>query len=177
METTKNKMSDFAENFFKKLSKYLDTKLYFFGSIQRADYIPESSDIDVDVFTDNENSTIIKVQNFLGIKRSDIKHFTLYTNTSYKMVSGHKLKYEDKKNNFQFELCIFNEKYKDIVLKDHNFKVGLPFYVSFFLIIIKTLYYRLGILPKPIYYYCKKILMNYMIDGKDQDIIISERNL
>jgi predicted nucleotidyltransferase len=177
METTKNKMTDFAEVFFNKLSKYLDAKLYFFGSIQRSDYIPQSSDIDVDVFTDNENSTLAKVQNFLGVKKSQIKHFYLFTNTSDKLVYGHKVKYNDKQNNFEFELCIFNEKVKDIVLKDHRFKMNIPFYISFFLIIIKTLYYKLGILPKSVYLYCKRFLMNYMINGKDQEFVVAEKNV
>jgi predicted nucleotidyltransferase len=177
METTKNKMSNFAENFFKRLSKYLDTKLYFFGSIQRSDYFPESSDIDVDVFTDNENSIMIKIQNFLGIKKNDIKNFYLYTNTSDKLVKGHKLKYVDKENNFQFELCIFNEKYKDIILKDHQFKMEIPFYISFFLIILKTLYYRLEILPKPIYSFFKELFMDYMINGREQHFFISDKKL
>jgi predicted nucleotidyltransferase len=69
METTKNKMNPFAEKFFKKLSDYLDTKIYFYGSIQRNDYFPNSSDIDADIFTDNESSIINKLQNFLGVKK------------------------------------------------------------------------------------------------------------
>jgi isoquinoline 1-oxidoreductase beta subunit len=48
---------------------------------------------------------------------------------------------------------------KDIVLKDHNFKASLPFYVSFFLIIVKTVYYRLGILPKHVVYYCSILII------------------
>ena len=80
METTKNKMSHFAEKFFHKLKNYLDTKLYYYGSIQRNDYFPNSSDIDVDIFTDNEQSTITKLQNFLHpmkhylILLHDLKH-------------------------------------------------------------------------------------------------------
>ena len=53
METTKNEMSPYAKQFFDKLSKYLDNKFYFYGSIQRLDYFPEYSDIDADLFTDN----------------------------------------------------------------------------------------------------------------------------
>ena len=73
METTKNKLPVFAEHFFKKLGDYLDTKIYYYGSIQRSDYFPDSSDIDVDIFTENENSTITKLQHFLKIDRNVIK--------------------------------------------------------------------------------------------------------
>ena len=66
METTKNELSPYSKTFFKKLSNYLDTKIYYFGSIQRNDYFPKSSDIDIDIFTDNEKSTILKLQNYLN---------------------------------------------------------------------------------------------------------------
>ena len=65
METTKNKLSSYESDFFNKLSNYLDTKLYFYGSIQRDDYKPGHSDIDVDIFTDNIHSALIKIQNLL----------------------------------------------------------------------------------------------------------------
>jgi predicted nucleotidyltransferase len=61
METTRNNLTPYSKHFFDSLSNYLDTKLYFFGSIQRRDYFPNSSDIDVDIFTDNEPGTILKI--------------------------------------------------------------------------------------------------------------------
>ena len=93
METTKNKMPIYATQFFDKLSNYLDTKLYFFGSVQRNDYFPESSDIDVDVFTDNESSTITKLQNFLGVQRYEFKKFIYKLHKSNKLVHGKKIEY------------------------------------------------------------------------------------
>ena len=91
MESTKNKMPEFAEEFFKKLGNYLDTKIYFFGSIQRADYFPNSSDIDADIFTENENSTLSKMQNFLGVKRHEFKKFVYRLHKTKKMVHGYKI--------------------------------------------------------------------------------------
>jgi predicted nucleotidyltransferase len=61
METTKNNLPENVKNFFNDLRKYLDTKLLFYGSVQRSDYFPESSDIDVDIFTDNVGSTMSKM--------------------------------------------------------------------------------------------------------------------
>ena len=52
METTKNKLSPETKQFFDKLSSYLDTKLYFYGSVQRDDYFDGKSDIDVDILED-----------------------------------------------------------------------------------------------------------------------------
>ena len=53
METTKNEIPEYNNIFFEKLKNYLDMKIYFFGSVQRNDYFPKSSDIDVALFTDN----------------------------------------------------------------------------------------------------------------------------
>jgi hypothetical protein len=171
METTKNKMPDFAENFFTKLSRYLDTKIYFFGSIQRIDYFPSSSDIDADIFTDNENSTILKLQNFLGVKRYEFKKFVYRLHKTKTVVYGHKIKYDNKENNFSTEISIYNEKIKHAVLEEHLSKTDLPFYISFLLIIVKTLYYKFNILPKPVYYFFKKLIMNYMVEGVDTEFI------
>jgi predicted nucleotidyltransferase len=91
METTKNKISPYAKQFFDKLSSYLETKLYFYGSVQRNDYFPNSSDIDVDIFTDNESSTILKLQNFLKVKRSDFKRIVYRLHRTDQLVTGTKL--------------------------------------------------------------------------------------
>ena len=151
METTKNKMSPYAITFFNKLSNYLDTKIYFYGSIQRDDYFPQSSDIDADIFTDNENSTITKLQNFLGVNRYEIKKFVYKLQKTNKIVYGKKINYIDKNNNFSTDISIYNEKNKEDVLLEHNSKTILPFYISYLLIILKSLYYNFGILPKEIY--------------------------
>ena len=175
METTKNKMTPYANNFFNKLSNYLDTKIYFYGSIQRDDYFPQSSDIDADIFTDNENSTITKLQNFLGVNRYEIKKFVYKLQKTNKIVYGKKINYIDKNNNFTTDISIYNEKNKEDVLLEHNSKTILPFYISYLLIILKSLYYNFGILPKEIYIFMKKILMNYLIDGvKEPEFVITD---
>ena len=43
-----------VKDFFKRLENYLDDELYFYGSVNRSDYIHGKSDIDVAIFTDNE---------------------------------------------------------------------------------------------------------------------------
>ena len=73
METTKNEMPKYAKHFFKKLGDYLDTKIYYYGSIQRLDFFPMASDIDTDIFTDNESSTISQLQSFLGVPKYEFR--------------------------------------------------------------------------------------------------------
>jgi len=171
METTKNEMPSYAKLFFYKLSKYLDNKFYFYGSIQRADYFPKSSDIDADLFTDNEQSTILKLQNFLGVKRYQFRRFVYKLHKTNKVVRGHKIKYVNNEENFITEISIYNEKDKKEVLIEHNSKSNLPFYISFFLIVLKTFYYNLGIISDSNYNYFKKLLMNYMIEGEDVEFV------
>ncbi len=174
METTKNEMPIYAKIFFSRLGNYLDTKIYYFGSIQRYDYFPISSDIDVDIFAENETSTISKLQNFLGLKKYEFKKFVYKLHKTNKMVYGHKVKYEDLQNNFVTEISIYNEKYKKDVLTEHNSKIILPYYVTILLVILKTLYYKFNIIPESIYKYFKKIVMNYMVEGNDVEFVTTE---
>ena len=172
METTKNKLSYYNNIFFTNLSNYLDTPMYFFGSIQRDDYFPKSSDIDVDIFTENENSTIAKMQHFLHKEKHQFKKFVYRLEKSKKMVQGYKVSYKEKAYHLNAEFSIYNEKYKDLVLKEHRRKINLPYYVSFFLIILKYFYYDLAILPKFIFYKIKNFLINFCIDGKNAEFVV-----
>jgi len=174
METTKNKMPLFAEQFFQRLRNYLDTKVYFFGSVQRADYYPNSSDIDADIFTDNVNSTITKLQHFLGVKHADFVKFIYRLHQSNKIVHGYKVEYKDKENNFSTELSIYNEKDKNEVLLEHNSKIPLPIYVSVLLCILKFFYYQIPIIPKSVYKSLKKFFMNYLVEGRDVEFITTD---
>ena len=69
METTRNELPIKLKRFLDKLSDYLDTPLYYYGSIQRKDYVAGQSDIDVSIFTDNEHSVIAKMCHYLRVKR------------------------------------------------------------------------------------------------------------
>ena len=73
METTRNKLPEKVEVFFKDLSDYLDTKILYYGSVQRADYFEGMSDIDVDIFTDNEHSLMTKLQHYLHLNKKEFK--------------------------------------------------------------------------------------------------------
>jgi len=175
METTKNKLSHYETIFFNKLSNYLDTKLYFFGSIQRYDYFPGISDIDVDIFTDNVSRTISQIQNYLNINKKTTTKFIYKIDkgdAKYKIVNGHKIKFEDPENSLKVEFSIYDEKFKDLILHEHTRKISLPFFVIFFLVIIKYLFYVLCIIPKNIYIYLKDFLMDVCVDGKDVEFVV-----
>lgn len=174
METTKNTLSSYSNNFFNKLSNYLETPMYFFGSVQRNDYFPNSSDIDVDIFTENENSTMMKMQNYLQIEKYKFKKFVYRLEKSKQLVHGYKVKYKETDHDhfLKVEFSIYNERYKEFVLEEHRRKIKLPFYISYLLILLKYLYYDFSILPKFIYVDLKKFLMDVCIDGKHNEFVV-----
>lgn len=163
------RLTDKQRDFFDGLSLHIDKPLYFYGSVNRSDYIKGKSDIDVDIFTDNENSTIHKLCDYLKLKKNDFKKCVLKTKN--KVIYGYKVEYENEKDGIQTEMSIYNDSYKEYVLRDHSIGNNLPFYVVFALYIIKYIYYNLGILPKKIYKQIKKILMNE--NGEDKFILFN----
>ena len=94
MEQINNRLTDKQKEFFNNLSIYIDKPIYFYGSIIRMDYIPGKSDIDIDIFTDNELSTINMLCNYLGLNKYDFRKSVYKINS--KMVYGYKGKYEYK---------------------------------------------------------------------------------
>ena len=173
METTRNKLTYDEKKFFYRLSNYLDTQLYYFGSVQRGDYFPSSSDIDVDIFSENENNTIIKLMNFLNVEKSEFKRFVWKLNTNNdKLAYGYKLMYKNTEENFCVEFSIYNEKYKRHILYEHNSKKDIPLHATILLIIIKFLYYTLNILPKNWYTESKKFILSTLIFKKDDHFVV-----
>jgi predicted nucleotidyltransferase len=181
METTKNDFSPYEKTFFNKMSNYIGEPIYFFGSIQRCDYFPGLSDIDIDIFTFDEKTTLIKLQNFLDMDKSNFKKFVYKIdkndNKGNDLVIGYKTKYVDTENSLTVEISVFNEKYKESILTEHKSKFNLPFYITWFLIFLIVLHYNLGILP--IYYYSliKKKITNNFYDGNKSEFVVVELTL
>ena len=118
MEYTINELTLNQEHFFTRLKNYIDKPIYFYGSIQRKDYLPGYSDIDINIFTDNESSTIQALCNFLNLPKSNFRKILYRLNN--KIVTGYKTKYIDTENNIsEIEISVYNEKYKEDVLNDH----------------------------------------------------------
>jgi hypothetical protein len=169
METTKNNLPENTKQFFYKLSNYLDTKLYYFGSVQRPDYVAGKSDIDVDIFTDNEKSIISKMQHFLHVKHSDFKPIIWIIDD--KQVYGYKIKYENEEENIVAEFFVYNEKFKDVIIKEHTDKFILPFYITIMLYILKLFHYTIPLLPNKQYNVYKRFIITKCL-GRDYDKFI-----
>jgi len=172
METTKNEMPEYSRIFFERLKNYLGTKIYFYGSIQRDDYFEKDSDIDVDIFTDNTSSTILQLQHFLNIERSNFKKIVWRSNEDNTIVKGYKVTYKQPEKDLKVEISIYNEKYKETVLREHNSKKDIPFYATYTLIFIKFLFYTLKIIPFELYKYIKNKMLSIMISKEETDFIV-----
>jgi len=172
METTKNEMPEYNKIFFEKMKIYLDTKIYFFGSIQRPDYFQIGSDIDVAIFTDNIKSTISKLQVFLNVQTSDFQKFVWRLNYDNSLVEGYKIIHKEPEHNFVVEISIYDEKYKEGILNEHNGKKDLPMYATCALIIIKYLFYTLNIIPAEWYRYLKEYILTKLIFKKQDDFVV-----
>ena len=154
-----------VKDFFKQLENYLDTDLYFFGSVNRSDYIHGKSDIDVIVFTDNEYSVINKLQHFIHVKRNAFDKLIWKLNGN--MIYGYKIKC-DKYIDIKCEIAIYNNEFKDILLKEQQQYNTIPFYISILLYILKTMYYTFPILSEKTYSAYKRFLFN--------DLMVSKKN-
>jgi hypothetical protein len=169
METTKNELPLNVKNFFYHLSEYLDTPFLYFGSVQRVDYVHGKSDIDVDVFTDNEYSLMAKMQHYLHVSKKDFKKVAWIINDT--PTYGYKLKYE--RDDINAEFSIYNEKFKEIILAEHNSKKMLPTHVTVLLYILKFAYYQFPLLDKKTFTYLKRILINNILrDGEDAKFLV-----
>jgi len=172
METTNNKLSEDVTMFFIELSKYINTPLFFYGSVQRSDYFPGSSDIDIDIFTDNQHSLTTKLQHFLQIDKRKFKKFVWRIHT--KVVIGYKVMYKNPDKNIAVEFSIYNEKDKKSILDEHRSKFVLPFYVSSLLIILKFIHYKLCLLNKNTFKNIKRIMLSTLMNLPYDDFYILE---
>jgi predicted nucleotidyltransferase len=162
MEDIKDRLGEYKYNFFTDLQNYLNTELLFFGSIKRIDFFKNASDIDIIVITDNINSLLSKLQNYLNVSNSKIQkiyqQFTIYDK---RIVTGYKFKYKEENNpDLVFDILIYDEKYRDVVMKNINDINNLPIYLVIILYIIKVLYYNLGLMTNNIYTTMKNFIFH-----------------
>jgi hypothetical protein len=149
MEYTKNKIPNDIQEFIDKLKNYIDTKIYFYGSVQRYDYFAGKSDIDFSVFTDNTEAMIYKISHYLHINKKQFHKIVWYYKN--KLIEGYKVVYKNENPKCTLEITIYDEKYKEYVLEDHLSPFKLPFYILILLIFLKLLYYNLQIIPTSFY--------------------------
>ena len=84
---------------------------------------------------------------------------------NYKFNGQGKLTYKNKIENTSADILIYNIKDEEYIKRDDKRKVDMPFYIVTILLILKILYYQVGILPKHWYEYLKRTLMDIMDDG------------
>ena len=154
-----------VKDFFKRLENYLDTDLYFYGSVNRSDYVHGKSDIDVIIFTDNEYSVISKLQHFLHVKRNAFDKLVWKLNGN--MLYGYKIKCKDYID-INCEIAIYNNEFKEIVLKEIQQYNSVPLYISILLFILKTVYYTFPIISSKTYSTYKRFLFN--------DLMLKKKN-
>jgi predicted nucleotidyltransferase len=165
MEDIKDRLGEYKYNYFMNLQKYLDTELYFFGSIKRNDYFEKHSDIDVMVITDNVDSMISKVKNYLNSKKTDVKKlYQRFYKFPNKLITGYKIKYDDGK--FSYDILIYNDKYKNELLENMKDMINLPFYIVFCLIILKYLYYNFKLISKNCFVKLKMLIFTSYFSNK-----------
>ena len=152
MEDIKDRLGEYKYNFFTNLQNYLGTELYFYGSIKRVDYISNSSDIDILVITDNVKIMLTKIQTYLNINKDKTqKIFQQYSVYDKGIITGYKIKYEIDENGIEFDLLVYDDKYRKAVLQNIYDINNLPFYIITILYILKILYYKLQLISKKIY--------------------------
>ena len=167
METTKNELTARQKKFLSGLSNYLDTTFYYFGSIQRDDYIKGHSDIDIDIFTDNEESMMTKLSHYLRISKKSFRKVVWKLRDVNKVAIGYKVKFI---NDFiTAEFCVYNVKIKKELLHEHNSKIIIPFYCTILLNFIKLLYYKLHILSDAQYAKIKRKIFTYGLGRYNDD--------
>ena len=172
MEDIKDRLGEYKYNFLKKLENYIGTELIFFGSIKRCDYFQENSDIDIAIISDNVQDTLTKIKFFLDLNNSKIrKIFQKFPNDN-NIVYGYKTNYEDEDNQLSIEIILYDEKYRKQVMKSLNNINNFPFYITYFLIIIKFFYYKFHLISSETYKWFKNILMeNYLNQDLHDNLI------
>jgi len=170
MEHTKHPIPDKARVFFNNISDYLDINLLYFGSIQRKDYFPGKSDIDVDVFASNVSSTLAKMKQYMNLPNEKVKKVFWKLGYSDKVVTGYKMMY--KTEDFSAEFSLYDEKFKQDVIFEHTIKSNLPFYVEWLLIIIKVLHYQFEILDRDLFSYAKEKILNVLLGSKEIFVVV-----
>ena len=173
METINNNVSPETKKFLNEMSDYIGCKLYFYGSVQRADFFPEDSDIDIDIFTNNLKSTLSKLETFLNLDPSKVKRIYMFIDN--KLVKGYKFVYTNNHLKLKCEISVFNNYDKKIVLQEHTKKTILPFYVLWLMIILKTCFYTLHIIDISQYKSIKNVLLSTMIGEKETPYLVVKK--
>ena len=157
MQSTHQCLSVPIRGFFHRMSEALNLKPYFYGSVQRNDFFPGKSDIDVTFFSGDESMTARQLSVFLGQPLQQLRRVVWDIHGT--IVHGYKAKFDDPSIDLHAEIAIYNTRHMEIVRKKQRAQFQLPFYVSVLIQSIKYLHYTLGIMPKAQYKYWKRTIL------------------
>ena len=166
-EEIKDKLTQPQYNFFYELKEYVELPIYFIGSILRYDYFKGYSDLDVDIFSPDPDSTKLKIKNFLNSEKKDR---IIFININKYPMSGYKFYYNNSfkdEKKVEFDLSIFKESTKHILLETRFTYCEIPFVVLVYFLIIKTLHYRIGLINDKLYTKLKTLIWVFI--NKDLD--------
>jgi predicted nucleotidyltransferase len=166
MDDIKHRLTDYKYNFLSNMKEYLETEFLFYGSIKRLDYLESNSDIDIAILTDNPSSMLAKIKNFLNIKNTRIKKIYQTFNNESSLINGYKFTYKDDEKNWSFDVVIYDEIYRDMIIKDIYYINNLPFYVTILLYILKFIYYKLHLISSSIFWDTKNMIFSLALSKK-----------
>jgi hypothetical protein len=170
MELPKNKLPDKVIIFFQKLKEYINSPIMFYGSVQRDDYIPGKSDIDIDIFSENDISTIHKIVHYLQLPRERFKRIIWKTPSEPTLIMGYKLVYKIPTTDVSIEMSVYDEKYKSIVSEQHRNKTVLPVIATILLLILKVFYYILRVISGDSFRFFKRNILNIFSGFRGEDL-------
>lgn len=148
MDDIKNRLTEYKYNFLSNMKEYLETEFIFYGSIKRLDYLEKNSDIDIAILTDNPSSMLAKIKNYLNIKNTKIRKIYQTFNNQPSLINGYKFTYKDDEHNWGFDVVIYDEIYRDIIIKDIYCINNLSLITTVILYILKILYYKLHVISQ-----------------------------
>jgi hypothetical protein len=91
-----------------------------------------------------------KIQTYLNVSKDKTqKIFQQYSVYDKEVVTGYKIKYNE--NNIEFDLLVYDDKYRKVVLQNIYDINNLPLYMITILYILKILYYKLHLISRRIY--------------------------
>lgn len=173
IEDIKNNLREYDYYFLKNIQQYINTNLYFYGSVTRFDYFPGKSDIDVIVISDNVNSVVKQLENYLNVNKDAIEKTINYMNNGKSMSYAYKINYSDLENGLSLEIFVYDKKYEKDIETDINAKTYLPFYMIGVLYILKFITYHLNILTNEQFKYIKNLFMNICLRQSTQKQMIN----
>ncbi len=177
MNFTNNRLSNKSNNILHGVEQYLDKPIFMYGSVQRYDYVLNRSDIDVDIFTDNETQTSVRLQHYLNIPKNRVSRIILKIDDSDTVITGTKMTYvAQNSESGSIEFMIFDCKYKTEVLNFHLSKCVIPMFATVILVILKFAYYRMRIIPIDYFKNIKNYVMNNCMRNNKNATFIKYKN-